>query len=405
MNQTPLQKQLNRLMTRKEFLGFMVVALASVFGISALLRQILSADTMTTASTQPEQGTRTGNVTTVNDATASGGQAVQFGVPTPAGNPRDSLVLGAYKPDASTTGVLAGTALTDYNASTVDTVTITTNNTVIENKRIYGDIKIQATGVRIRNCLLVGGNNIPTTQSGVVDCNSASCFDALIEDCDIAPRRIALNRDGIVGHEYTARRCHIRNTIDGLGAFNRPGGSSDANVDIEGCYVHDLAYFYPDYSNGVSGGALHSDGSHNDALQIQGGANIHVIGNNFMATSIAGPGTQTNPSKPWLIGQGQANGATIIIQKQSSTAALVNVVVEKNWLMGGLAQGNLKAGSYTFRDNKCNRSVASGSGHSGYWLRLENRATTIVSGLLTNRWEDTNALLAEPRASGIHYDA
>lgn len=405
MAQTPLQKQLDKLMTRKQFLGFMLVAMASVFGVSALLRQFLSADTMTTTSTEAEAGTRAGNATVVSDAGASDGKAIQFGAPTTGSNPRDSLVLGTYKPDASTTGILAGTVLSDYNAPTVDTLTITTNGTVIENKRIYGDIRIQATGVRIRNCLLLGGNNTPATQSGVVDCNAASCFDALIEDCEIAPRKVSLNRDGIVGHEYTARRCHIRNTIDGLGAFNKPGGSSEANVAIEGCYVHDLAYFYPDYSNGVSGATLHTDGSHNDALQIQGGANIHVIGNNFMATSIAGPGTQANPAKPWLIGQGMANGAAIIIQKQSTTAALSNVVAEKNWLMGGLSQGNLRAGAYTFRDNICNRLVATGSGHSGYWLRLESRANTIVTGILTNRWEDTGALLVEPRASGIHYDA
>ncbi|MGB4759381.1 MAG: hypothetical protein WBP26_04995 [Candidatus Saccharimonadales bacterium] len=399
---TPIQKQLGKPMTRKQFLGFVLVAFASVFGVSALLRQLLSANTATTASIEAEAGTQSGNVTTVTDATASAGKSIKFGA---ASNPRDALVIGSYKPSASTTGVLAGTVLTDYNLPSVDTLTITTNNTIIENYRVYGDIKIQATGVRIRNCLLVGGNHTPATQSGIVDCNAANCFDALIEDCDIVPRKIALNRDGIVGHEYTARRCHIRNTIDGLGAFNKPDGSSEANVTIAGCYVHDLAYFYPDYRNGVSGATLHTDGSHNDGLQIQGGANIHVIGNNFMATAIAGPGTQANPAKPWLVGQGMANGSALLIQKQSTTAALVNVVAEKNWLMGGLAEASLMAGSYTFRNNICNRSVATGTGHSGYWLRAESRATAIVTGIETNRWEDTGAPLTEPRASGIHYNA
>ncbi len=321
------------------------------------------------------------------------------------GSSRSDLVIGEYKPDALTTGVLPGTVLTDYNASSVDSFTISQAGTIIQNKRIYGDIHINAANVVIRNCELVGGNHTPSGASGVVDCNGSGVYNALIEDCDIVPRKISRNRDGIVGHEYTARRNHVRNTIDGFGVFNKAGVSVSANVSLEGNYVHDLAYFYPDWRNGVSGSTWHSDGSHNDCVQIQGGANIHVIGNNLTATSIAGPGTGANPDKPWLIGTGNANGAAIIIQK--NVGELVDVVVEKNWLSHGLAEANFKPGTYTFQNNICGRAVASNPpSWSGYWLRVDSRAGTTINGLLDpgNRWEDTGELLTEPRAKGIHYN-
>jgi|GEM_PF-873543 hypothetical protein len=326
-------------------------------------------------------------------------------VEIPPGTSRDDLVIGEYKPDASTTGVRPGTVLTDYNDPSVDSFTITQAGTVIQNKRVYGDIFINAANVVIRNCELVGGNHTPSGASGVVDCNGAGVYNALIEDCDIVPRKIARNRDGIVGHEYTARRNHVRYTIDGFGIFNKAGTSQEANVKLEGNYVHDLVYFYPDWRNGVSGSTWHTDGTHNDCVQIQGGANIHVIGNYLVASSIQGPGTEDNPMKPWLAATGHAQGSAIIIQR--NVGALVNVVVEKNWFSHGLTQANFKPGTYTFRNNIHSRTVAMVPGvWSGYWIRFDDRASTTVHGLLDpgNRWEDTGELMTEPRAKGIHYN-
>jgi hypothetical protein len=314
--------------------------------------------------------------------------------------------IGLYKPDANTTGVLPGTTLTAYNSSSVNTVTITTDDTLIENKIIYGDIKIQASNVVIRNCQLVGGNNVPTGAGAIVNCLSSSAYNALIENCDIFPRLVARNRDGIVGHEYTARRNHVKNTIDGFGIFPSQPSGTVANVSLEGNYVHDLAYFYPDWKNGTSGATYHSDGTHNDGCQVQGGANIHVIGNNLTATSIAGPGTGTNPDKSWLIGTGNANGSALIIQ--NNVATLTNVVAEQNYLSHGLAEANLKPGTYTFQYNLCSTNVAKHTGPTfgPYYIRLDDRATCNVIGLLNpgNYFEETGVKMVEPQLSGIHYD-
>ncbi|TAH34091.1 hypothetical protein EYC59_03785 [Candidatus Saccharibacteria bacterium] len=72
------KKLLEREMTRKEFLAFSVFAVASVFGITGLIKTLLSHAATPTASLQLENGTRTGNANTVSDASASGSTAVKF---------------------------------------------------------------------------------------------------------------------------------------------------------------------------------------------------------------------------------------------------------------------------------------------------------------------------------------
>lgn len=325
-----------------------------------------------------------------------------------AGNPRGLLVPGTYKPSASTTGALQA-SLPALNDPTTQTLIIGDNNTTLQNVTIYGDIHIQARNVTIKNCILKGGNFIPSSNSGVVNCNSNKCYDAVIEDCTIDPIKPSYYRDGIVGHEYTARRNRITRTNDGLGAFITTALGTDCNVTIESNYIYDLTYWYPE--------PAHTDGTHNDCLQIQGGAGIHVIGNYFRGTSVMGAGSQPNPEKPRLLSESPTNinGSGTIIQKQTTTAPLVNVVVEKNWYNGGLAGVNMKPGSYTVRDNLFGRdwydyNKGTANPTSMFPIRGDDSTSTTVTGLLTsNRWEDTNVLMAGAvnggtRADGIRWN-
>lgn len=312
-----------------------------------------------------------------------------------------ALVPGTYKPDSTTTGPTT-TALPVYNSASTQTLTITTNGTTLQNLVIYGDIKIQARDVTIKNCVLKGGDYIPSGNLGIVDCNSSLCFSAVIEDCLIEPIKPSYYRDGIVGHEYTARRNEIRYTNDGLGAFITNANGTNCNVLIEANYIHSLTYWYPD--------PAHTDGTHNDGLQIQGGANIHVIGNNFLGTSVLGSGSGTNPDKPRLLSETpkMINGSCVIIQKQSTTAPLVNVVIEKNWVNGGLTGFNMKPGSYTIKNNTIGRdwyNYNPTGNRSVYPIRGDDSTSTSVTGLYTsNRWEDTGVLLSGVANGGVRAD-
>lgn len=313
--------------------------------------------------------------------------------PALAATSRSSLVPGSYKPSDSTTGFIPGTTLTAYNTSGADLV-ITKDGTVLENLDIYGDIKVRARNVVIRNSRLHGGKNIPSANTGIVDANSGSCYNLLVEDCTIIPDRPSYYRDGIVGHEFTARRNRIKRSNDGIGVFNRPGGPVEANVTIEGNYINELTYWSYD--------PAHSDGTHNDGIQVQGGENIRIVGNRVVASAVTGAGSLPNP---------RGSHAGIGIMLQQNVAKLKNVLVEKNWVDDGQTSINIAVGSkyadivVTVQKNFLGRNQYDYGNGSKYPVRIISRAKSNVTGLTINRWEDNNVYLAEGRNLGIRYDS
>lgn len=82
MKASPLQKLLQKDVTRKEFLTYGGIAFASLFGIYGAYKALLSFAGTTPVSKEAEAGTTTSPAQVVTDSTASGGKAVKFG-PTP----------------------------------------------------------------------------------------------------------------------------------------------------------------------------------------------------------------------------------------------------------------------------------------------------------------------------------
>jgi len=76
---------------------------------------------------------------------------------------------------------------------------------VIDGKEIFGDIKVQARNVVIRNSRLHCGTNVPPSASGCIDANHGNVYNLTIERNTIKPDRPNYYRDGIVGHEFKAR--------------------------------------------------------------------------------------------------------------------------------------------------------------------------------------------------------
>lgn len=309
---------------------------------------------------------------------------------TPAS--RAALKTGDYKPTASNTGVVAGTVLKRHNTSGADLV-ITKDGTVLDGLEIYGDIKVRAKNVTIKNSRLHGGKSIPKSNTGVIDANSAAVVNLVVQDNTIIPDRPSYYRDGIVGHDYTAKRNHIQRTNDGLGIFNRPGGPAAANVKAEGNYIHSLTYFSND--------PAHSDGTHNDGIQVQGGQNIRIAGNTVVANSKTGAGSAPNP---------RGTHAGIGIMLQQNVAKLANVVVEKNWVDDGQTSINIDKGKYsnitvTLAGNKLGRNQFDFGGGSKYQIRIVSRSASTIPGLGTNRWADNLALLVEGKTGGIRYNS
>jgi hypothetical protein len=323
----------------------------------------------------------------------------------PANN-RDTLVYGQYKADETNTGVIPGTVLSNYNSTSANTVTIPAGAVIIS-KRIYGDATFLGSAT-VLNCVIYGGAQVITSgNTAVLNFNNTRAGIVTVKDSVIAPRTQSNGRDCVLGKQFELERCHIYGGIDGVGIYTTSTSDFSVKVKVRGCLIEDLTYVFPDLIT-----PTHLDGTHNDPIQIQGGRDILIKGNTLRGTSHALAGTGTNPQKPWLIGLGYCNGSCVIVQNNTGAGIDHTVIIEDNYTSGALTHYNIKPGIvFTMNNNHLYRETAVATGWSGYWARFDDHTTTVTglnSGTLTNRWIDgphAGELLAEPRDSGIHYNA
>ena len=296
---------------------------------------------------------------------------------------------GYTKPHAGNTGVRPGSNLTTVSGD----ITVTVDGTVIENKDIWGFVKVRAANVVIRNCI-VRGSGPAGGNTGLVDCNHKNARNVLVEDCTLVPQVPSVWITGVIGKEYTARRCNVYNVVDGFGAYNVSNRSAPTNVTIESCWVHDLSYFAvdPNHANGPT---------HNDGVQIQGGANITIRGNNIECFMSTMAGDQNYESRN--IGQG------ILIQP--NLAPITNSDISYNWIDGGkvglyYVLGKTGAPQATGRceGNRFGRNQYRFGGSSTYQIRVK-RGVGFANPLTNNLWEDTGAAFVESKTGGIRFDA
>jgi hypothetical protein len=114
---------LEREMTRKEFLGWSAVVVASIFGLGGIAKMLISHAATPTVAAEPELGTATSPAGVITDAAASSGKAVRFAAPaTPA--PPDSGNI--YRPYAVTDPKALPHAPKDANYVSWATVGVTT---------------------------------------------------------------------------------------------------------------------------------------------------------------------------------------------------------------------------------------------------------------------------------------
>lgn len=159
--------------------------------------------------------------------------------PQPTATTTPPVIVGQY-PTANTTGVPAGTSLTVHSGDLV----ITEADTVVDAKKITGDVDIRAAGVVIKNSEVNGR---------VINDNIATHHAFVLEDSTVGPATSCSTwGNGAIGIEnYTAKRVHVRGFTDG---FRVAGG----NITIQDSYVK-LCGTDPE---------MHSDG-----IQAYGAAN------------------------------------------------------------------------------------------------------------------------------------
>src|SRR5262245_31364069 len=124
-------------------------------------------------------------------------------------------------PDASTTGVPAGTTLTPYTGP----MEITTPGTVIDGKIINGTLQIHADNVTIENC------KITYDSWWGVDAEGAN--NITIQDCDFVGPGLKGDSNAAILGSGTFLRNDISQSENGIVLTN--GAST-----VKGNYIHDL---------------------------------------------------------------------------------------------------------------------------------------------------------------------
>ncbi len=221
-----------------------------------------------------------------------------------------ATIPGGY-PDASNTGVSAGTALKVHNGDLV----INTPGTVISGLDIRGTVYINAPNVTIENCKVTSSNNwcinVKTGVTGTV-----------VQDCTIdGTGKGPMGQHGIAG-SGTFLRNNIFNAENGINV-------EGSNTIIKDNYIHDLR---------ASGADPHYDG-----VQVSGGFNnvsiLHntIIGRDTSCVFIVNDfGAMNNIVVDGNLLLGQDAGYTIyVLEKAGNPAQITNVQVTNNVLGSG----------------------------------------------------------------------
>ena len=165
------------------------------------------------------------------------------------------------KPSVLTTGVPVGTGLTVYNGD----LTITTPGTVIDSLDVRGYVSVKAPNVTIKRSIIRGGA-AATVNRAVLAITTAGASNFLVEDVTIVPANPTPYVNGInVNQSGTIRRANISGTVDGIMIYG-------SGVKVEQSYLHDFVHYLSDPNWG--GGP-----SHDDAIQVQAGTGIQIVGN------------------------------------------------------------------------------------------------------------------------------
>jgi polygalacturonase len=220
--------------------------------------------------------------------------------------------------------VRAGSTLTRFDGS----ITAKAGQ-IIEDLDIYGVIGVNVANVVIRNCRIRGDNN----NTPLIIAYGINCKNLLVEDCTIIPDNPLRGPfgyeggDAITGHDFTIRRCNIQHTQDGIGVFNTNNRNGDMAVVIEQNYIDNLSFHSPDLTRSAA-----DNKTHNDVIQIQGGHNIVVRGNNLRGFIDPSPAVSRMGSYAGTLREHWCNA---VMQTTQGVGTVGEVVIENNWIDGG----------------------------------------------------------------------
>lgn len=276
------------------------------------------------------------------------------------------------KPGASNTGVpditlkVLSASNKPYSADTFSSdgtvFTIKTAGAVYDGWRFDSFVVVEAPNVVLRNSYFRGTTT--SSDRGLLrvapEKMAAGQPSATIEDSTFIPRSPSYHINGIMGSNFTAKRVEITGTVDGIhihGTSSRTDATA-GNVKLLNSWIHDL----PHYAND---GGVHSDGSHNDGIQIVGGKNITIQWNTFNGTFY--------------------NAALQITQDRNTVSA---VTYTDNWTDGGGCSVNVAQSGYAAIQGLKLQTNKFGRGSTYGCPMIINAATASIATVTGNVWED-----------------
>ncbi|WP_210506333.1 hypothetical protein [Naasia sp. SYSU D00057] len=175
----------------------------------------------------------------------------------PAGPGTGTPGAGTTIPGPDTTGVPAGVKLRVVYGDQ----TITAAGTVLDGLDIRGRVIVKAENVTIRNSVIRGTD--AGGKYGLIDA-LAGKPGLKIYDTEIVATTPNYTVNGIMGYNFELHRVDMHNTVDQVHV-------TGSNVVVADSWLHDTVHY--DYD------PYHSDGSHDDNIQIVAGSNILISGN------------------------------------------------------------------------------------------------------------------------------
>lgn len=242
----------------------------------------------------------------------------------------------------------------------------TANSLVIENIEVWGSVNLGTyQSATIRNSIIHGTTATGTFTPCIIGANE-NLRGLVVQDSRIIGQGNPWC-EGIRGGNYTVRRSELSNLPNSLSLISQLG-----NVTAEACWIHNGLYreWEAWTPNMPPAGDYYT---HTDGIQFHRGSNYVFRGN--MIGGVRVPGEHhTGMAAKIASGDDFYNACFMIKQEVDDSEAnkITDVLIEKNWLMGGSASINLASG----RDNdfstlvvRNNRFIRSTWGDQWYILR------------------------------------
>jgi len=317
----------------RPYRSFLAVGVILLFAAGGARILTLSHAATSTISIEPENGTIT-TAQTLNDTTASNGEAVLFAAATSnaVNCPLNAAAAGCWE---AATGVHHGTGYTEAQilagqsnlTKHTGNLSITTNGTVIDHMWIEGCIAVSANNVTIKNSLIhttngcQGGNQ--SAAPSLINDGTGGTTGLQIIDTEIDAMNATYDLSGGPHNNYTCLRCNIHGSAHNLWA--------DTNVTIQDSYLHDLT--------------TSDNAGHLEAVDLDSASGPVVIRHNWMNSRNSGAVT----------------GALAL---NTTWGGITKVTIDQNYLEGG-AGADIAIGSPSTYIVITNNALSPNNGYGG----------------------------------------